>query len=115
MSVHTPGPWITETNAHGEPRVYTPGVDSAGDADWTGWIDLAGEAATEANARLIAAAPELLSELMDAVRVMEQMERAIADPEPVGDFDPLRAARQKMALAVNRFNDVIAKASGGAA
>lgn len=57
---HTPGPWVTSP----EPNGKEWGVDAG---PWGICIcaDAPGEGTAEANARLIAAAPELLDELIE--------------------------------------------------
>ena len=65
MSQHTPGPWKQACGARGttcrHPAILWDG-GQVGNATWQG-----SEAATDANARLIAAAPELL-EFAEEVR-----------------------------------------------
>ena len=65
MSQHTPGPWKPACGARGttcrHPAILWDG-GQVGNATWQG-----SEAATDANARLIAAAPELL-EFAEEVR-----------------------------------------------
>lgn len=73
MSAHTPGPWKFDTSKNG--WSYTIHISQADDADYTpdysdvGYImqTCTGEnqSIQEANARLIAAAPELLAVLQD--------------------------------------------------
>ena len=98
---HTPGPWVwTEkqrvlNSAHGKV------IDHA---DYEGmWFARYDDAEDEANARLIAAAPDLL----DALREAEAgLEFAGADKEPEGQFVPAPT----MALRIVRA--AIAKAEG---
>ena len=80
---HTPGPWGVEYGLSSDPATYTPGIDSPGQ-DFTVilyGIKAKGEACgihgrtleeQEANARLIAAAPELLDALASMVRMHEE-------------------------------------------
>lgn len=56
---HTPGPWVTGAIAWGQ---YA--VDGANGEEVTSWID-------EADALLIAAAPELLEALVDSLCALE--------------------------------------------
>lgn len=64
-SKHTPGPWVLMPEFHGDHGQYyiTDEADGSEIASVTAWI---GEhrAEAEANARLIAAAPDLLSALV---------------------------------------------------
>jgi hypothetical protein len=68
MSKHTPGPWFT-TPQYGNYAVYSRGL--VGDDTGDGWepciceLDSDEPVNHEANARLIAAAPELLEALRD--------------------------------------------------
>ena len=74
---HTPGPWRYDTDSNGwEFRIsqedgapYTPGY-----SDVAHFNSVQGEARDiqEANARLIAAAPELLEALEDMVRIFDR-------------------------------------------
>lgn len=70
MSAHTPGPWVVTSGYNGRTTVAmvrspdrTVCVEAATDAQPPGFD------ATDANARLIAAAPELLKALKEAVAV----------------------------------------------
>jgi hypothetical protein len=86
---HTPGPWETNRAARGGIGVYTrQGATVCKVTQWRGSL---GQATTEANAALIAAAPDMLAALMLA----EQN------------------ATDRTALAAIRA--AIAKAKGGAA
>lgn len=55
---HTPGPWTTEDHKHPSDQVFSGGVIVA-DCKWTNYTP----DVREANARLVAAAPELLENL----------------------------------------------------
>ena len=67
MSKHTPGPWQIGKN-FGSVVCDTPvpGIRGSDDTEYYGG-HLIAESVTEANARLIAAAPELLEALQDMV------------------------------------------------
>lgn len=86
---HTPGPWTTDGNAHsGDLDVISPaGRITLIDCEFS---DEPEEVLT-ANARLIAAAPDLLAALMDVL-------------DADGDLD---------AMDFNRYRAAIAKATGG--
>ena len=89
---HTPGPWTQGTSENGVECVWLDGhTESVRDMGDDGtWIDCN----TEANARLIAAAPDLLEAL-----------RSLLDALPSATTHPaIRSARA-----------AIAKATGGAA
>lgn len=75
MNNHTPGPWTYEAGPIGEPDVEDPAfliVEPSDEAEVVGAIYAPiRNNATEANARLIAAAPELLAALEDALHLMD--------------------------------------------
>lgn len=60
MSEHTPGPWEYDQFENGEMSVFCAKLDSKYHGDWIAHLSHEGET-DEANARLIAAAPELLA------------------------------------------------------
>jgi hypothetical protein len=78
---HTPCPWHTDASksfyvfAHGS-LAEQAGVDNG---------PFICNASTQANARLIAAAPELLHALLDALPYVEDV---LADPEQLACFKP---------------------------
>lgn len=92
MSGHTPGPWVIGRSGHGRPYQ----VETAGGLCITKWggISRPASAEGEANARLIAAAPELLAALDDLLI-------AYCDPGNQGsDHDEkVEAARAAIAKA----------------
>ena len=73
---HTPGPWAVQYGLHADPEQYTPGIDGGnGETIILFGIKPSGDECgirgstvdeQEANARLIAAAPELLEALIEA-------------------------------------------------
>lgn len=91
MSTHTPGPWSVEidhlTQVHEFIRAYQEGemFDIASLSDDTKDI--------EANARLIAAAPDLLAALDDLLSYLEGYDHDY--PEAAPKFDRARAAIAK--------------------
>jgi len=99
MSKHTPGPWIAEEI----------GMSSAGDNAVPIYDVIAGmrnrvcEYASEADARLIAAAPELLAIVSKLALLREGLDNGNSSAEDA-------AARLAAAAA-----SVVAKATGGAA
>lgn len=99
MSKHTPGPWTQGNSKNGKECVWLngktePPLGQGMGLDYT-WIDCG----TEANARLIAAAPDLLAALKSI---------AIAMEDEVLVHDDQREAMRAATAA-------IAKATGGAA
>jgi hypothetical protein len=78
MSKHTPGPWFVaprnEVNSAGH------NIAMIADLDWGQYRDAEdnGEAEFEANARLIAAAPDLLEALKAAMAFLDEN---VADPD----------------------------------
>ncbi len=99
---HTPGPWIAEKSEHSERCFYVSHPASEG---WScvaaSWAQ--NEHATMANARLIAAAPELL----EALREIE-----IICTESAGDCRKRMGTRVVNTLVTARA--AIAKATGAA-
>lgn len=79
---HTPGPWETQYRGNGESEVLANGADRddvacicyvAGGLGMS--IEDGRDYESEANAKLIAAAPELLDALKQAVRALNEMAR----------------------------------------
>jgi hypothetical protein len=75
MSGHTPGPWMFR-RAKERPRFIIEGLSSTGSGVWF-LADVEGRSidTNEANARLIAAAPELLAALKDLVEFEDRDDR----------------------------------------
>ena len=75
MSGHTKGPWVAALDKNNRPIVWGPGTWQIADGwhtpDGMGW----------GNARLIAAAPELLAALEMAVGTVEHMYHTNPDPD----------------------------------
>lgn len=73
MSKHTPGPWLTDRNNVHTGQIAT--INHCLNNDWVEvWTDKwaetgLGEAEQEANARLIAAAPDLLDALQGVLKI----------------------------------------------
>ena len=107
-TTHTPGPWATDEDDHDAP--YQDIKINAGNrfTVCTVWIDDAPvrefNAEQQANARLIAAAPELLEAL-------KQCRLAL---EPYDDVKPRdwKTDREKLAFAHQAARAAIAKATG---
>jgi hypothetical protein len=102
VAAHTPGPWelfkgfvVPSLAANTDCRIV--GVRVGGDTAWipsTGGTDV-----QEANARLIAAAPDLLAALEGLVRAISGQGRVNLDPHDLGPTDVLVAARAAIAKA----------------
>lgn len=105
---HTPGPWTCDTS--GQPIIINP----VGDTDpsiiavlydracspaHTNPIAQFDEETAAANARLIAAAPDLLAVAVEALRCMEAMQRTDAMPGDTCPADLYDMARTAMAKA----------------
>lgn len=102
MSAHTPGPWFLIPGDWLCPRIGAPGFKRAvADAIQRDPHPVDGEgidsATAEANARLIAAAPELLEALIQASRVMEIFAQISPDDVPLAG-----SIRQMMRAAIAR-------------
>lgn len=63
MSGHTPGPWVAQPDPHSNPGEWVIGIAN-GPVDYVA-------VCSERDARLIAAAPELLEALIDCRRALE--------------------------------------------
>lgn len=71
MSAHTPGPWVVLRDPqHGGPLVCTEDIAIADVMELEGGTD-------EANAHLIAAAPDLLAALEDADRLLFHLMKVV--------------------------------------
>lgn len=99
---HTPGPWIGTGPSFGDPLPrYTTEIMTVDERDGEGHVSICEmpfhhhDDENEANARLIAAAPDLL----EALKIARQM--IVTDGTPIG-------------WSVHRFDEVIAKATGAA-
>lgn len=84
MSKHTPGPWAAHTVADGAYTVYLP-EDGMVVCSRNPYESKAAE--FEANARLIAAAPELLAALELARAILVEVEHYRADGHSVAIID----------------------------
>ena len=92
---HTPGPWVDIG-----PNIYESGPPF----NWVATVQTSNKPDWEANARLIAAAPELLEVLGD---VLPWLEKAEAE----GVFENCAAPKGGQ-RAINRARAAIAKATG---
>lgn len=103
MEKHTPGPWKPECTSNGATCRHPAIIDDngqVGNASWRG-----SEKQTDANARLLASAPDLLAAL-------DQCRFAL---EPYDDIKPRdwKTDREKLAFAHQVASAAIAKATGG--
>jgi hypothetical protein len=91
MSAHTPGPWEHTT---GDTTVYADGVFVAETIPSQPWADDVPKLEAEANARLIAAAPDLLELVQSMVKKI--------DDHPIGldEANWMKRARAALAKAV---------------
>lgn len=93
MSKHTPGPWSPTFNTGAVMQGYSQphGVVGAGEHRLKiicgCFGDIGGEDIAAANARLIAAAPELLEALKDVLHRIEESEEWWMDCPDRGGFD----------------------------
>lgn len=88
----TPGPWEFSKTAHGEPGLSILSTDRSSDSEWVKWeiarVGLNSKritSETEANARLIAAAPELLE-------CLKSFPGAFCDPADLAKWVNLKVA-----------------------
>ena len=89
---HTPRPWGVRKTASGNPFIYAGQLNVAGVAMVRAGVD---SATAEANARLIAAAPEQNKALIDLLELVEELDclAAANDPRAI-------AARSAIAKAI---------------
>jgi len=100
MSTHTPGPW----QLHKSDDTLVIGSDCREVAEACGdYTEEAEWPRMEANARLIAAAPDLLSALKDARESIEALANMVSDATQF---------RQDVSDDLARINAAIAKAEG---
>lgn len=95
---HTPGPWRIGENAMGDPHTIwaaQPGMSVGGVFDSSYGEDAPPRKQANANARLIAAAPELLDALVLVERIIEKHRLAGTDQNPKGFRDIIGAAIAK--------------------
>lgn len=122
MSKHTPGPWVVTPHPMTNVDVFGVGVIMDDKEMQYGLSHTICYQNAEANARLIAAAPELLEALSKAVRETEQFlfDAWLVRVCPSGDVESVQ--RQWLASSDHREFvdewreqiDAIAKATGGA-
>mgnify|MGYP001575492905 CR=1 FL=1 len=96
---HTPGSWETSSNADNQWDVC---MEGAGDMI----ADLSGCNNQEANACLIAAAPQLLEELDDVAGLLDDIEHGYSESNP--------KLAERAARASAKARAIIAKATGEA-
>ena len=99
---HTPGPWHTNEGSHPSDQVFDAQGHIIADCKWTNHI----HTIREANARLIAAAPELLEALHHALNDLESRQYML----PVDADETERAILEAQH---NIYSRAIAKAEGG--
>ncbi len=114
MSKHTPGPWHTRiaVNGTGDFGIVTPDGDVLAEA----FSDIRSQNERSPdvvyNARLIAAAPDLLESIQELIAAQN------AEGRPAGGFSLKPATREhqrRVFLAWQRIHAAIAKATGGEA
>lgn len=92
MTKHTPGPWKAEDNMSNEHKGKGWIVRGVDGKPLTGWGSIT---TTEANARLIAAAPDLLAVCEAELEVYDGMDRSRLRVETLARIAALRAAIAK--------------------
>lgn len=109
MSAHTPGPWSTRGSARERGTVYV----EAGSPQWL-LASVSGQGvANEANARLIAAAPDLLEACRDAMAMLTHPEVITAfQVAAIHGFSGSDEARAENIARRGRIEAAIAKAEG---
>jgi hypothetical protein len=116
MSKHAPGPWKHKA-VHGEPNQSMILADDRS-GNWIMAVQHQGEfmpEKQEANARLIAAAPELLEALTSIKAEFERLKQAVMDDEEMPFIAKMRDAAYLdgvLAVVITRADAAIAKAEG---
>lgn len=87
MSGHTAGPWSVRTHKNGYPEVYAPGGLIIAEV----WHPPVDDGAAEANALLIAAAPDLLANACALLCICKQ----VLDPRRVPEMEWMGTAIAK--------------------
>lgn len=123
---HTPGPWVVQQSHHAADQWHIglticPVIGVSGCRRGDEYMHVGG-VCSEADARLIAAAPELLEALKAAQQVIDELHhelhrRRVADWYPEGAHSAAEAMSEDMRLLGNElanvdFGKVIAKAEG---
>lgn len=129
-AAHTPGPWFATEDSVGRPCVATAKADASGNVRGYWIAECVGgtppsddmESSTLANARLIAAAPELLSRTdrsrSACLQVAEILRQHVAGCEVNGMDATAQSLRDSIALlysTAKASDAAIAKATGGEA
>jgi hypothetical protein len=89
MNKHTPGPWRIATDMHGIGNAPVHGVEAADGkpvANCGDWKD------ARSNARMIAAAPELLDQLAQCLAVMRDYRTGLIDVSNLEGLEQLEYA-----------------------
>jgi hypothetical protein len=89
MTKHTPGPWRIAADMHGIGNMPVHGVEAA---DGTAIANCGKWKGAEANARLIAAAPELLDQLAQCLAVMRDYRTGLIDTSNLEGLEQLEYA-----------------------
>lgn len=102
MSKHTPGPWAYSADFSDYDSIHTDFRLDAGDMEIIGGCGCCGSPtiSSEADARLIAAAPEILKALEYAVEIYGRFGAVVNEPHNPGEW-------------IEQARAAIAKAKGG--
>ena len=106
---HTPGPWVYRRSFDSSARrdIWTA-ADETGHRELVATIPDADGDHINADARLIAAAPDLLRELQNCVNVLS-LALPLFDDESTDDKD----SREEVGSVLDAARDALAKAMGG--
>lgn len=104
---HTPGPWKADSDPeHDDGETWAVWTDTGGGCE----AELAGRICVEANARLMAAAPDLLAALKDVYALLDS---GVLVRDVSRDHEPGWAMKAlDLTLKIKRGADAIAKATG---
>ena len=96
MSSHTPGPWKVDSAPHGDRRIYAPSevhaiaITYGPDLNGIGICALTGPM-NKLDARLIAAAPELLAALREMYHAFLDPDHIVTDRQEAASLGAYRA------------------------
>ena len=109
---HTPGPWSfnngSMTGAVWARKEFVASVYPSAPEDWDGFSDFAGLEEMRANARLIAAAPDLLAAAILAEDIIDDFLGHLSPEEQIACTDDPKAA-----AALKALRAAIARAQAG--
>ena len=105
-ATHTPGPWVVGSNVTAGNKLEGCSIFAEKIKDQIGWMRFDLDEENHANARLIAAAPELLEQC----NLFEKVLKAIGD---MGYKDEIDLDSHSWLMRTMELREVLAKVEGG--